>query len=141
MGLLDFTSGNVDLGVVLPGGGTSSTSFRCVISDLSFRLHRDMHDRKTLCSGPWQARTPQNKGAVITATRQASKGAALSDPLILMSVTDPLALTFTGDTLCTLTMSAHCTDDGMGGIAGGGSFTGGLAFESYGAIISTWVIT
>jgi hypothetical protein len=140
LSLMDFTSGNVDLGVTLPGG-SSSSAYKCVLGDLSFRLSRSFQDRKTLCSGPWNQRAPQNKVATITATKYASTGNVISDPMVLQSSDDPCAVTFTANTLNTITGNFHCGDEGLGGVAGSSLFGGPLQFENYGAVSSTWVTT
>lgn len=137
--LLDFTSGTVDLNVAIPGG--SGTSMKCVLSDLMFRLSRTMQSRKTLCSGIWNQRTPSDQIGIIQATKQASSGAAYSDPLILMSDNLPHTITFTAFTGCTISGLFICTDDGLGGSAGSVAFAGGLAFENYGVLTSTWVVS
>lgn len=137
LALLDFTSGNVDLAVTI--SGTNVSSLKCVLGALSFLTRRDMADQKTLCSGPWQQRSPQNKGCYITALKWASKGAAYSDPLVMFGTTAPLVVTFTADTGNTITGLFHAVEEGLGGNAGAAAFGGPFGMESYGAISSTWV--
>lgn len=139
LNLLDFTSGNVDVGIT-PSGGTN-VSAKAMLGDVSFRLSRSFQDRKTLASGPWNQRVPQNKIATLTSTKYASTGTALSDPLALQSSDDPATITFTADLLNTITGDFHCGDEGLGGIAGSMLFGGPLSFENYGAVSSTWVTT
>lgn len=139
LSLLDFTSGNVDFQITPTGG--SPQSLKCVIGDLSFSLRKDMVSRQTLCDGIWENRIPQKRQGFISATKFASKGVVISDPLALFSTSTPLVFTFTADTSCTITGSLHETSDALGGTAGGVLFGGGVAFETAGAVSTSWVVS
>lgn len=138
LSLLDFTSGNVDFQITPTGG--SSTSMKCVIGDLSLVFSKDLVSRMTLCQGQWDDRVAQKRRATISATRFASKGVAISDPLVLFGTNVAMPFTFTADTSCTITGSCTENTEGLGGSAGGVLFGGGIAFETNGAPSTSWVV-
>lgn len=139
LALLDFTSGNVDLAITPTGG--SPTSLKCTIGDLTFALRKEMVSRMTLCSTIWQTKVAQMRQGFITATKFASKGIAISDPLALFSTNTAMAFTFTADSGCTITGACDEVSDSLGGTAGGVTFGGQASFETSGAVATTWVVS
>lgn len=133
----DFTSG---LRTSFGGTPATAVSWKNVASYLSLDLGREMFPQTTFNNSGWSARIGGQKSAAGRLAMIASKGLAISDPLYLMANNFPWACVCTIDTGCTLSFDAVQSNRHIG-IQAAGNSEDGIAFESYNAVTSAWVVT
>lgn len=133
LSIIDGTNANIDISI-------GASSIKCVAGAFSAKIGREFFEQTVFCSGMWVKRQPGRMQLTGMASRFASKGAAYSDPLAFMTSSTAIAFVLTADTSCTYTFSGHVSSDDMTFVAAANA-TGGIAYESYGAVVTAWVVS
>lgn len=138
--LLDGTNANIDIMTAVPATPTvADKSLKCLAGSVSFTFRKSTTRKTTFCSSGWVSSTPGDKQMFAVVGAFMSKGDVLADPLVLFNTQLDLNFILTSDTGCTIQGKWIETED-AGTLVAAQNSGRSLAFESQGAVTTTWVV-